>query len=117
MVGDQHLGAQRARGRHAFDAGHAVVDGDDQRGLPRTRLFDQAGRQAVAVAEAVGHQEIHVRETPLAQRLHHQRGAGGAIGVEVADDQHAALRVAQQQFGRFAAHSPASPPAASHRAR
>ena len=68
MIGDQHVDAERARGRDAVDAGDAVVDGDDQRRLRCRRERDDLRRQAVAELEAVGHQEVDVarpsREAP-----------------------------------------------------
>ena len=55
--------------------------------------------QAVAEFEAIRHQEIHVGESPAAQRPQHQRRAGGAIGIKVADHEDAAaITMPQQQF-------------------
>ena len=74
---------------HALDAGHAIVDRDDQRRPARGGAVDDFRRQAIAEPKPVGHQEIDVRETHRPQGAHHQRTARRPVRVEVADDQHA----------------------------
>ncbi len=86
MIGDQHVDAGGARGGHTGVARDAVVHGHDQRGRARARQRDDLGRQPVAELEAVRHQEIDRGEAPAAQRPHQQRGAGRAVGIEIADD-------------------------------
>ncbi len=93
MVGDQHLEPRRLGCRHAINAGDAVVDGQQQVGLTLQRHGDNLRGQAVTVLEAVGHQIIDMRRAEQAQTEHTDCAGGGAVGVEVADDQDAlALR-------------------------
>ena len=65
-----------ARRGDAVDARDAVVDGDEQSRRSRARERDDLGRQAVAVLEAVGHEEVDVARpsrasprTPTAQAV------------------------------------------------
>ena len=95
VIGDQHLDAARTRRRDTGIAGDAVVDGDDERRAPLGGEPDDLGREPVAELEAVGHQEIHRRESPGAQAAHDQRRAGGAIRVEVSDHEDARARDAR----------------------
>ena len=87
MIGDEHRYADFARRLHAGNARHAVVHRDDQRRRARGRERHDFRRQAVAKAKAIGHQEINMREAQGTQRPDEQRRAGGAIGVEIADNQ------------------------------
>ena len=70
-----------------------MSDGAPFRGQP-----DDLGREAVAELEAIGHQEIHRRESPGAQAAHDERGAGRAIRIEVPDDEDASLAMLEDQF-------------------
>ncbi len=66
----------------------------------RRQRHDLRG-QAVAELEAVRHQEVHRGEAPASQRPHHERGAGRAVRIEVADHQHApGAAMLQQQLDR-----------------
>ncbi len=89
VVGDQHLEPGRLGRGHAVDAGDAVVDGDQQLGLALQGHGDDFRGQAVAVLEAVGHQVIDMRRAEHAQAEHADRAGGGAVGIEVADDEDA----------------------------
>ena len=97
MIGDQHLDAARARRGDAGIAGDAVVDGDDERRRALGGEPHDLRREPVAELEAVRHQEIDRRETPGAQAAHDERGARGAVGIEVADDEDAALAMLEDQ--------------------
>jgi hypothetical protein len=89
VVGDQHLEARRLRRRHTLDTGDAVVHGNQQVRLALQGHGDDFRGQAVAVFEAVGHQVIHMGRPEQAQAEGAHGAGGGAIGVEVADDQDA----------------------------
>ena len=109
VVGDQHAHAQRPGRRHAVEAGDAVVHRDQQIGLARRSHGDDLRRQSVAVFEAVGHQIVHLRRPHGAQRPHPQRRAGGAVGIEIADDEDAlpfAQGLRQQVDGGIDAEQP-----------
>jgi hypothetical protein len=86
MVGHQHRNAQFVGACHAFDAGDAVVHGDDDVRLGMRREIDDFGRQAVAVLEAVGHQIVHVGAHG-AQRPDADGAGGGAVAVVVGHDE------------------------------
>ena len=99
VVGDQYRDAQCSRRGDALDAGHAIVHGHDQRWLASGRLGNDSRRKAVAEPEPVRHQEIG-GETPAVQRAQHQGRAGGAIGIEIADDEDPSIAMRQQQARR-----------------
>ena len=73
MIGDDDLDPERSRRLHAFDAGDAIVHGDDDIGPMRRGQGDDLGRQAVAGAESVGNEpaalsaECSSARTPTAQ--------------------------------------------------
>ena len=89
----------------AFDAGDAVVDGDDQVGGHRRREIDDFGRQPVAVGEAVGDQVVDGSAgvgSHGAQCADADGAGGGTVAVVVGDDQDPGLRldgVGQQHRG------------------
>ena len=58
VVGDQRGDAQLVGAGNAFQAGDAVVDGDDQVGRLLGGNVDDFRREAVAEFEAVGQQKI-----------------------------------------------------------
>ncbi len=91
MVGDQHVDAARGRRRDAVVAGDAVVDGDDEARRARRGIGDDLGREAVAVFEAVRHEEIDVG-AHRREAAHGDRARGGAVGVVVGDDDDALAR-------------------------
>ena len=105
MIGDQHLHPGRAGVGHAVQAGHAVVDGDQQIGASNSgmleRQVDDLGCQAIAVFEAVGHQIVDDR-AHRPQSQYPNRHAGGAVTVVIADNQQAAAcgdRIGEQRAG------------------
>ncbi len=98
MIRDQHLDAAFARRGDAADARDAVVDGDDERRRALRGQPHDLGRQAITELEAIGHQEVHRREAPAAQAAHDERGAGGAVGIEVADHHDAAFAILEDQL-------------------
>ncbi|MNF82912.1 hypothetical protein D3C84_652230 [compost metagenome] len=89
VIGDQHHQPRRLGRRHALDAGDAVVHGDQQLRLALQRHRDYFRGQAVAILETVRHQVVDMGRAEHAQTEHANRAGGGAIGIEVADDQHA----------------------------
>ena len=113
MIGDQHVDAVGARGRHAGVARDAVVDGHDERRLALHRERHDLGGQAVAELEAVRDQEVDGREPEPAQRPHHERGAGGTVGVEVTDHEDPARRGARAAAPPPARCPPACPTGSS----
>ncbi|MNE08323.1 hypothetical protein D3C80_1009700 [compost metagenome] len=102
VVGDQHRKAGRLGRGHAVETGNAVVHGDQQLRALLQRHRDDLRGQAVAVLEAVGHQVVDMRRAEHAQRQHAHRTGGGAVGIEVADDDHALalLQRRHQQLDR-----------------
>jgi hypothetical protein len=86
VVGDQRGDAVLLGAGDAFQAGDAVVDGDDQVGRLLGGDIDDFRRQAVAELEAVGEQEIDIGAERF-QGAHADGGGGGAVAVVVADDQ------------------------------
>jgi len=90
VIGDEHLHAVGPGGAHARDARDAVVDGDNQVGILLRRERDDLRRKPVTVLEAVRYQIAHVFRAHLRERAHHYRTTGGAVGIEIGDDQDAA---------------------------
>jgi hypothetical protein len=66
--------------------GGAVVDGQDQPGVGGADRGQAAGTEAVAIAQAVGQEDLAVEAQALAQAVQHHRAAG-AVDVVVAVDQ------------------------------
>ncbi|MNP34921.1 hypothetical protein D3C76_1282300 [compost metagenome] len=100
VVGDQHAQPGGPRRGDAIDAGDAVVHGDQQVRTFLQRHGDDFRGQAVAVLEAVGHQVIDPGRAKHTQRQHADAAGGGAVGIEVADDEDAlaTLQGIDQQF-------------------
>ena len=92
VVGDDGGDAVLPRGGHAFDAGDAVIHGDQQVGLHAGGQFDDGRGEAVAVFEAVGNQVADLGpEGP--QGAHAHGTGGGAVAIVVGDDDHARTRL------------------------
>ncbi len=89
VVGDQHLEPGGLGGGHAVDAGDAVVHGHQQLRLALQGDGDDLRGQPVAVLEAVGHQVVDVGGAEHAQAEHADTTGGGAVGVEVTDEEDA----------------------------
>ncbi|MNS50718.1 hypothetical protein D3C72_833740 [compost metagenome] len=89
VVGDQYFEASLFGSGHAFDAGDAVVDGDQQLRLAGQCDLDDFRGQAVAIFEAVRHQIVDMRRTEQAQTEHADSAGGRPVRVEVADDEDA----------------------------
>ena len=89
VIGHQHIEPGLFRRGNPLDAGNAVVHGDQQLRLALQGHRDDFRGQAVAVLEAVGHQIINMGGAEHAQPQHTDRTGGGAIGIEVADDEDA----------------------------
>jgi hypothetical protein len=101
VIGHDHADAARTRGGDAGVTGDAVVDGEDQvRWVVRRQRFDQRGGKPVTFARAMRNAVTDVARAEQAQAAHGDRGAGGAVAVEVADDADAQVRLdrAGQQF-------------------
>ncbi|MNZ19294.1 hypothetical protein D3C78_363190 [compost metagenome] len=89
VIGHQYFQARSLGGCHAFDAGDAVVDGDQQLRLALQGHLDDLRGQAIAVLEAVGHQVIDMGGTEQTQAEYTDGTGRGAVSVEVADDEDA----------------------------
>ena len=100
MIGHEHRYADCVRRFHAGNARHPVVHRHDQRGRAAGRKRHDFRRQAVAETKSIGHQEIDMREMQGAQCPDQQRGAGGAVGIEIADDQDPARAAMRRQQPR-----------------
>ncbi len=68
MIRHEHRDTEVACRLDSLDARDAVVDGHDQRGLPRRSQGDDFRRQPIAEPEAVRHQIVHMREFQPTQR-------------------------------------------------
>ncbi len=91
VIGDEDVHAECTGRSDAGDTGDAVVDCHDQRRLASRGERDDLGGEAVTELETIRHEEVDGRETPRAQRAEHECGAGGAVGIEIANDQDAAV--------------------------
>ncbi|MNM77059.1 hypothetical protein D3C81_889010 [compost metagenome] len=100
VVGDQHAQPGGLGRGDAVDTGDAVVHGHQQVRTLLQRHGDDFRGQAVAVFEAVRHQVIDPGRAEHAQRQHADAAGGGAVGIEVADDEDAlaALQGLDQQL-------------------
>src|SRR5690349_116098 len=100
MVGDQHLDAARPRSGNTGQARDAIVDSDDETGRTQRREADDLGRQSVSEFKAVGYEKIDAGKSPGTQTTDDERGARGAVGIEIADDEYAPLTVLEDQTNR-----------------
>ena len=89
VVGDDHLQPGRLGRGDAVQAGDAVVYGEQHLGFTLQGHGDDLGRQTVAVFEAIGHQIVDPGRAQAPQGQHAHGTGGGAIGIEVADDEDA----------------------------
>ena len=103
VVGDEHLQAGVQRGLHAFDAGDAVVHGEQQVGVALGHALCDGGGEAVAVGDAVGHEVVQVLCAQHAQPAQGGGAGGGAVAVVVGNDADALLALdgVGQQAGGF----------------
>ena len=98
MIRDQYLDAMTVGYRYAVNTGNTVVDGQQQVGRTACRNLDDLRRQSVAEPEAIRNQVIDLSESEFAQAADDQCRAGRAISIEIADDDHLAVAVFQQQI-------------------
>ena len=89
MVGDEDAHPGGARRGHPFEARDAVIDGHEEVGSLAGGHRDDLGREPIAVFEAVGDEEAHVGRAQGFESPDRDGAGGGAIGVEVRDDQDA----------------------------
>ncbi len=103
VIGHQHLQAQRIGRGHAFDAGDAVVHGDQQVGAVLLDALRDRRSEAVPVDHAVGHEVVEFARAQQLQAAQGDRAGGGAVAVIVGH--HAQLVAGRdavgQQHGRF----------------
>ncbi|MNM34939.1 hypothetical protein D3C81_456000 [compost metagenome] len=92
VIGNQYPHPGRLGRRHPGNAGDAVVHRDEELGAAGHRQLDDLGGEAIAELETVGHQKIDVMTPHGPQGQHAQGRAGGAVAVEVTDDEDALLR-------------------------
>ncbi len=88
VVRDDHVDPVEPGGRHLGDAGRSRVDREEERAAARARRRHGLQREPVALVDAARHVRGHVQPQPT-ERRHEDREARQAVGVEVADDQHA----------------------------
>ena len=102
MIGDQGPDAGGSSGGNTLNAGDTIVDGDNEIGLVLRGQRDNFRRQSVAVLKAVGYQVTDIVCPHGAQRADYQCGAGGPIGIEIANYCDLLLRCQRvgQQFCR-----------------
>jgi len=100
MIGHEHRNAQGARCLHSLDARHAVVDGDDQRGLARRRQRNDFLCQAITEAKSIGDQKIHMAKLHRTQGANHERAARRPIRIEITDHQNPSLTLVRCQQPR-----------------
>ena len=86
MVGDQHLKTQRLSLRHTFDAGNAVVHGDQHVGARLLNSLGNGSCQAVTIHHAIGHDIGHMLCAQHAQTSHANSAGCGAITVVIGHD-------------------------------
>ncbi len=91
VIGDERLDAERGRRRDAGVTRYAVVDGDDELRFLCSGEAHDLGRKAVAELKAVGHEKLDAPKAKTGKLPHDQRGARGAIRIEIADDDNPAL--------------------------
>ena len=91
VIGDQDVDAEPLRAGNSFDAGDAVVDGDDEPWSLLVRDLHDLRGQPVAVTPAIRHHESHVGGPEQAQAPHRDGASGRAVGI-VVPDHHDARR-------------------------
>ena len=104
VVGHQHLQAQRLGAGDAFEAGNAVVHGDEYVGAAGLHALGNRRGQAVAVKHPVGHQVADMLCAQQLQAAQSDGAGGGAVAVVVGDhaDFFAGFNGLGQQPGGFA---------------
>ena len=102
VIGDQDVDAEPLRAGDSFDAGDAVVDGDDEPWSLLVRDLHDLRGQPVAVTPAIRHHESHVGGPEQAQAPHRDGASGRAVGIVVADhhDARRGLDRVVEQRGR-----------------
>ena len=98
VVGDEHLHAQGFRGGYAFHAGDAVVHGDQHLCAGGMHTLGNAGGQAIAIDQPVGHHITHMPRAQGAQAAQAHGTGSGAIAVVVGHD--AQVQVLGQSLGQ-----------------
>jgi len=110
MVGDQGGDAQFPSPGHAFEAGDAVIHGDDQIRLALGGEVHDGRREAIAQGETVRHQVVHrgaATGGQQAQGADAEGAGGGAVAVVVGHDQHPGVGfqgIGKQDRGFVGAH-------------
>ena len=86
VIGDQHPHPQRPGDLDTLQAGDAIVNGQEDIGLPLGGQGDDFRRQAVPVLETIRYQVTRSLQ-PQGPKSAHSQGAGRcAVGIIIADD-------------------------------
>ncbi len=99
MIGNQHRNAQCVGFGDTRNAGHTVVDSNQQRGRSVRRDADDFRRQPIAVLETIGHEVLDIGESELAQAAQHQRRAGRTVDIKVTDHDDLLVAVGNDELG------------------
>ena len=100
VVGHDDLHAQSLGAGHAFQAGNAVINRQQQLRACGMHPFGNGGCQAVAVGDAVGHQIAGVARAQQAQAPQRYGTGGGAVAVVIGH--HADVFVGRDGVGQQA---------------
>ncbi len=90
MIGDQNFDAPAPGVCNACVTGNAVIDSDNESRRSGRGDRDDLWRESVAELEAVRHQEVYGDKAPRTQRSEHERSAGRAVGVKIANHEYPA---------------------------
>ena len=92
MIGHDNPPPERLRRGYPVNAGHTVVDGDQQLWCAFASDLDDFWRQSIAKRETVRNQIVDRRVSHCPQRPYAQCAACCAVSIEVTDEKNSLLR-------------------------